>query len=195
MADTNIYIKEDFYPRPRVEGDSSAKSCGGRPSVFLPTPSRGGRPKMHIFSIALAIISTHALAWRATSLSQTSLSQKSRFLPTPSHGGRLCQVHGSTTPRRFLPTPSHGGRRVGLLAGSLPSVISTHALTWRATFFVSPFHIGCIFLPTPSHGGRLLFDSSAARSHRDFYPRPRVEGDRVAYFSLETSAISTHALA
>ena len=124
-------------------------------------------------------ISTHALAWRATSLSQTSLSQKSRFLPTPSHGGRLCQVHGSTTPRRFLPTPSHGGRRVGLLAGSLPSVISTHALTWRATFFVSPFHIGCIFLPTPSHGGRLLFDSSAARSHRDFYPRPHMEGDGI----------------
>ena len=155
MADTNIYIKEDFYPRPRVEGDSSAKSCGGRPSVFLPTPSRGGRPKMHIFSIALAIISTHALAWRATGGSPCQDLSIADFYPRP-------RVEGDV----FIPN------------FSFPEVaISTHALTWRATsiaissaakgwnFYPRPHMEGdeggknmkeelIIFLPTPSHGGR-----------------------------------------
>ena len=82
--------------------------------------------------------------------------------------------------------------------------ISTHALTWRATFmvFFSPL-LQHRFLPTPSHGGRrslLLLRFSSSRflptpSHggrrRDgrepvpksgyFYPRPHMEGDNRAY--------------
>ncbi len=67
----SMYWQSYFYPRPHMEGDSivsasqsvtdaflptpshggrrsSAKSCGGLPSVFLPTPSHGGRPSRAI---------------------------------------------------------------------------------------------------------------------------------------------------
>ena len=79
------------------------------------------------------------------------------FLPTPSHGGRqqrpqrTCQSRRDFYPRphmegdatrsdvkaktapAFLPTPSHGGRLVEAYLGVPVDIISTHALTWRAT--------------------------------------------------------------
>ena len=78
--------------------------------------------------------------------------------------------------------------------------ISTHALTWRATYQFDDFvffHVS--FLPTPSHGGRPSAASAAdledmISTHaltwratvalrtvinrgRNFYPRPHMEGD------------------
>ena len=77
-------------------------------------------------------------------------------------------------------------------------MISTHALTWRATrdsactsivdiFLPTPSHGGrrqlrhdgikwSRFLPTPSHGGRPVA-GSAKPQRRHFYPRPHMEGD------------------
>ena len=79
----------DFYPRPRVEGDSSAKSCGGRPSVFLSTPSRRGRRSSWA---ACGIVPSHfyprprvegdAIWW-------SKLIAENKFLSTPSRRGRL----------------------------------------------------------------------------------------------------------
>ena len=172
MADTNIYIKEDFYPRPRVEGDSSAKSCGGRPSVFLPTPSRGGRPKMHIFSIALAIISFHALAWRATGGSPCQDLSIADFYPRP-------RVEGDV----FIPN------------FSFPEVaISTHALTWRATVSGSRQH------HPPAISTHALTWRATCRPFswvapiRNFYPRPHMEGDLFCKSVPYWVYISTHAL-
>ena len=55
----------NFYPRPHMEGDAEI---------------------MALFDDAMRI-STHALTWRATSLSALALPALA-FLPTPSHGGR-----------------------------------------------------------------------------------------------------------
>ena len=77
-------------------------------------------------------ISTHALTWRATRLSSLRYIPF-RFLPTPSHGGRLAPVFRVGVDVIFLPTPSHGGRRPSDRHKLPGGLISTHALTWRAT--------------------------------------------------------------
>ena len=60
-------------------------------SVFLPTPSHGGRQfVVHLLQILV------------------------EFLPTPSHGGRPLAPPFPPMGLQFLPTPSHGGRRARL---------------------------------------------------------------------------------
>ena len=83
------------------------------------------------------------------------LADVNQFLPTPSHGGRLTKWlsrprNMNFYPRphmegdifckvclqligQFLPTPSHGGRPLLLPDQHRHVLISTHALTWRAT--------------------------------------------------------------
>ena len=122
--------------------------------VFLPTPSHGGRPAASGGSGPPGAISTHALTWRATLIGSMTIHLM-EFLPTPSHGGRLLQPSDEAKTTEFLPTPSHGGRPAATLLfmdkseflptpshGGRPSesryytsypIISTHALTWRAT--------------------------------------------------------------
>ena len=47
MADTNIYIKEDFYPRPRVEGDNFPCLPVRYSTYFYPRPRvEGDNPKL-----------------------------------------------------------------------------------------------------------------------------------------------------
>ena len=94
-------------------------------------------------------------------------------------------------------------------------MISTHALTWRATrdsactsivdiFLPTPSHGGrrqlrhdgikwSRFLPTPSHGGRPVA-GSAKPQRRHFYPRPHMEGDSTPARVRPWMRISTHAL-
>ncbi len=74
---------------------------------------------------------------------------------------------------QFLPTPSHGGRHPLLLPRAPRGIISTHALTWRATSAGEP----------PND------------RPPDFYPRPHMEGD-LSYARIYSSyfPISTHAL-
>ena len=55
-------------------------------------------------------------------------------------------------------------------------VISTHALTWRATDFAHVQLAVHPFLPTPSHGGRPR-QMCQTQVMMDFYPRPHMEGD------------------
>ena len=99
----------------------------------------------------------------------------------------------------FLPTPSHGGRPHWNMDQTKQVMISTHALTWRATktppytiiisqFLPTPSHGGRQtlparpappprFLPTPSHGGRHRLLRRLRGAGGDFYPRPHMEGD------------------
>ena len=40
----SIFCKDDFYPRPRVEGDTNGFTFNTPQFKFLSTPSRRGRP-------------------------------------------------------------------------------------------------------------------------------------------------------
>ena len=104
-------------------------------------------------------ISTHALTWRATKTWYTNNKDVANFYPRPHMEGDRSRPESSGTgqnfyPRphmegdirslglyasvhQFLPTPSHGGRRESVLKYLWLVMISTHALTWRATFPVS----------------------------------------------------------
>ena len=62
------------------------------------------------------------------------------------------------------------------------SVISTHALTWRATYLDKQKLLMALFLPTPSHGGRLRMAAKLSIVTADFYPRPHMEGDLTAFW-------------
>ena len=185
----------DFYPRPHMEGDYRFSINQRHSRKFLPTPSHGGRQAGNLI-----------------------LGQEIQFLPTPSHGGRphsdTCLALSSTD---FYPRPHmEGDLPQGLL--SLWLQISTHALTWRATFW--PLYISArlfSFLPTPSHGGRLRgagghvyhvppflptpshggrpFCASNSLWISYFYPRPHMEGDAGGRSAGGFRAdISTHAL-
>ena len=64
-----------------------------------------------------------------------------------------------------------------LLPRAPRGIISTHALTWRATCHCRRPSAGLKFLPTPSHGGRPFGDCRINIAIRNFYPRPHMEGD------------------
>ena len=105
---------------------------------------------------------------------------RERFLPTPSHGGRLLMAIIPGLKPKFLPTPSHGGRHGNLQQVDLADVISTHALTWRAT---SPgrenqqnAEISTHALTWRATSAAVIFALTAAH----FYPRPHMEGDNPA---------------
>ena len=72
-------------------------------------------------------------------------------------------------------------------------IISTHALTWRATVLAALEIFEQLFLPTPSHGGRPC-GCGAGRNEIYFYPRPHMEGDRHQAPEIRSRSISTHAL-
>ena len=95
---------------------------------------------------------------------------------------------------RFLPTPSHGGRHAGHARHGPPADISTHALTWRATEFGHCL-IGLIlhFYPRPHMEGDRMAEPATGSGH-DFYPRPHMEGDPFPPPGPESVFISTHAL-
>ena len=139
---------------------------------FLPTPSHGGRRLFPGF-----------------------ITDSYRFLPTPSHGGRRGTRRRAGFPDLFLPTPSHGGRHAHFALNRHWYPISTHALTWRATFSVSicqqPIKP---FLPTPSHGGRPSALRCAATIGK-FLPTPSHGGRPFrARQDQQETPISTHAL-
>ena len=77
-------------------------------------------------------ISTHALTWRATSAGLIH-SAVLLFLPTPSHGGRLAALGVIRHNGNFYPRPHMEGDRGQLVSSYYHYIISTHALTWRAT--------------------------------------------------------------
>ena len=149
------------------------------------------------YSFAFDRISTHALTWRATRRCCARCRSSNLFLPTPSHGGRHKRLIADTDEVLFLPTPSHGGRRMVEWVTKY-WLISTHALTWRATCPETALHRPILFLPTPSHGGRQAdlerYKTDAISTHAltwratrhacleipnrgNFYPRPHMEGD------------------
>ena len=56
-----------------------------------------------------------------------------KFLPTPSHGGRPKGLKPSSSSIYFYPRPHmEGDAQIGP-ADRVVALISTHALTWRAT--------------------------------------------------------------
>ena len=78
---------------------------------------------------------------------------------------------------QFLPTPSHGGRPLLLPDQHRHVLISTHALTWRATeadgFACAIVGISTHALTWRATGSSYLTIDSLV----DFYPRPHMEGD------------------
>ena len=77
----------------------------------------------------------------------------------------------------FLPTPSHGGRLYGFLFSAATASISTHALTWRATFGHRLFFVdNHNFYPRPHMEGDAR-DKGRGAIEQHFYPRPHMEGD------------------
>ena len=139
-----------------------------------------------------------------------------KFLPTPSHGGRPVRRKFSSTTEYFYPRPHmEGDCDAQLRVGD--QLISTHALTWRATFFFpripewmehfyprphmegdacvsSNHHRPGRFLPTPSHGGR-RFVVGVDCGRGGFLPTPSHGGRRTVAMALDLDwGISTHAL-
>ncbi len=127
------------------------------------------------------------------------LATRKGFLPTPSHGGRLFYAPASAGDNNFYPRPHMEGDIKSLIILCVLRIISTHALTWRATpaectapqspwnFYPRPhmegdgypryIFLGSLrFLPTPSHGGRQR-QWSFPLPLSNFYPRPHMEGD------------------
>ena len=145
-----------FYPRPHMEGDGYTKTVKGISLEFLPTPSHGGRLRAPRRASGWGdrFLPTPSHGGRR-GMSTWRLSLTPKFLPTPSHGGRPPIVTPGTPghnfyprphmegdigiaadePKRFgfLPTPSHGGRLLPISQEHRAALISTHALTWRAT--------------------------------------------------------------
>ena len=116
------------------------------------------------------------------------------FLPTPSHGGRRQRVRAGNRERgNFYPRPHMEGDAAHGIKINGDTIISTHALTWRATMSLCPISGTKKFLPTPSHGGRHF--GQAPKFYRDnFYPRPHMEGDMIWSGTTLILNISTHAL-
>ena len=98
-----------FYPRPHMEGDKVLHDEFGFGPIsthaltWRATTLTGG-------SSGDATISTHALTWRATDASENEVEEESNFYPRPHMEGDMVVRDGF---------------------GNI--FISTHALTWRAT--------------------------------------------------------------
>ena len=99
-----------FLPTPSHGGRHIDDPDAEDELVFLPTPSHGGRHPITVPADMTYRISTHALTWRATSATSTSVITCVNFYPRPHMEGDIGGCHRSTI-----------------------DVISTHALTWRAT--------------------------------------------------------------
>ena len=145
-----------FNPRPHAEGDPSDSSALSYTRRFQPTPSRGGRrqrsrrtpgpqsrfnPRPHAEGDlesggevdAVRWVSTHALTRRATPMTDGAVIKMASFQPTPSRGGRPeTTLRWGRCARCFNPRPHAEGDTTqdGM---SSTQLVSTHALTRRAT--------------------------------------------------------------
>ena len=137
-----------FYPRPHMEGDFAE-------IVFLPTLG----------------ISTHALTWRATVDAPHPPFKQLHFYPRPHMEGDHRRGWATVDLRHFYPRPHMEGDDHHQ-EENRENRISTHALTWRATY---PF----------GHGCKASLISTHALTWRATYPR---------YRSRRQYNISTHAL-
>ena len=164
------FCEYHFYPRPHMEGDLHHSYQRRQFRHFYPRPHMEG-----------------------DGYTKTVKGISLEFLPTPSHGGRLLPVQPrNRAGGNFYPRPHMEGDCF-LVTHLQFSGISTHALTWRATWRLIWACRSTSFLPTPSHGGRrslllLRFSSSY------FYPRPHMEGDLAGAVQGGMKSISTHAL-
>ena len=213
-----------FYSRPCGRGDSSklsavrARCCisthapaGGatlprttplrRPTLFLLTPLREGRPGRTRRNLYAARISTHAPAGGATLTACTSPKQGQLFLLTPLREGRLDdflkffaeKVKFLLTPLRegrrstdcaaaagaaFLLTPLREGRPAAPSANSQNWTISTHApaggATLRRLHFLAFLHD---FYSRPCGRGDVK-GGSTGNAQRLFLLTPLREGRR-----------------
>ena len=107
---TNTIFPQDFYPRPHMEGDKNPGRSVPPGSDFYPRPHMEGD-----FG------------------GQRRKQEPVHFYPRPHMEGDIfCKVCLQLI-GQFLPTPSHGGRPLLLPDQHRHVLISTHALTWRAT--------------------------------------------------------------
>ena len=145
----------DFYPRPHMEGDGAGKKQIRAGKDFYPRPHMEGDLADLPPMVDFKAISTHALTWRATIYLRVPDIEGIGFLPTPSHGGRPKGSVFALPLSNFYPRPHMEGDPFKFLSVDYLRVISTHALTWRATCGITGETTKTEFLPTPSHGGRL----------------------------------------
>ena len=171
--------RQNFNPRPRVEGDlavtlniteaipfQSSPSCGGRlanTSPLLPTvvfqssPSCGGRlfgSFAHSSSVSISIL---ALMWRATangSIGETVKIISILALVWRATINRIILVNFKSA---FQSSPSCGGRLHRSEYELKKYEISILALVWRATVPHILFTVLTVaFQSSPSCGGRLV---------------------------------------
>ena len=139
-----------FYPRPHMEGDGTTVTVNNLQDDFYPRPHMEGD-----FS--------RSHGW----------AQSPYFYPRPHMEGDLLGERRIVVQLNFYPRPHMEGDPP-CSASDCSVLISTHALTWRATeCHCRRPSAGLRFLPTPSHGGR---------------PAQRVPA------TSTSSTISTHAL-
>ena len=123
----------DFYPRPHMEGDGAGKKQIRAGKDFYPRPHMEGDLADLPPMVDFKAISTHALTWRATIYLRVPDIEGIGFLPTPSHGGRPKGSVFALPLSNFYPRPHMEGDPFKFLSVDYLRVISTHALTWRAT--------------------------------------------------------------
>ena len=100
------------------------------------------------------VISTHALTWSATRAGWLR-RRRGKFQLTRSRGARRKFSHRSEHRHKFQLTRSRGARRNSQNVIVLLVNISTHALTWSATPFVTQRMNAYSFQLTRSRGARL----------------------------------------
>ena len=103
-------VSRGFNPRPRVEGDETARPPRGRAPGFNPRPPRGGRPIMAPYTSPVGL-----------------------FQSAPPRGGRPVTPDKAGVPRLFQSAPPRGGRRYAIPEVTDFAYVSIRAPAWRAT--------------------------------------------------------------
>ena len=184
-----------FNPRPREEGDTTARSGRWRLVRFNPRPREEGdrravpqrhlqevsihalakRATRHDFRAAPVVeVSIHALAKRAT-LSPVRCHWPAWFQSTPSRRGRLDAYRLLWAYYQFQSTPSRRGRRFVARESQLATLVSIHALAKRATRGRRGCDVAGGFQSTPSRRGRPMRSCSTFRP-RAFQSTPSRRG-------------------
>ena len=90
---------------------------------------------MPFFAYSVSSISTHALTWRATAVDGIGNLQQADFYPRPHmEGDFLLLFYTKGGLKDFYPRPHMEGDLTVPQDDGSERDISTHALTWRATF-------------------------------------------------------------
>ena len=112
---------------------ATGRSGRGREAGFDPRPRMEGDRRHDALQYARLSVSIHALAWRATSSRIGATPRSSGFDPRPRMEGDSRDTDQPRCQYSFRSTPSHGGRHLVGADTIALTLVSIHALAWRAT--------------------------------------------------------------